>query len=566
MIGDAYFQVRSQVGTALFSLLRLASETSAGVVASADIHAAQEELREPFVLVTLGSSDRGKTALLNALFEREFCATADSATTGKLVVFQHGDEARDSVRTASVIDRQRPDIFLRNFTIVHTPGDALPVSLLPEIGNYLPAADVIFFVIAPGDSAAESWDFLARLGREALRRMVFVVWQADRAAVEEAAMAVKRLRQSMLKGLGQACPIFTVGLQESNGRGKLIRWLESEVVFSARRRMHLEQLDQLARQALRGIIEEPQAAAHAWQRAEAQLRRLEAALAEREEQTERQIAGSLWTLAQSFDVQRQRGESLLHPHLLLTELARNRGGWRAEFAREMEAQACESFAACVTDTLALLQADLRQAYAEHQHDCRATLGEELPGECPQFPPEKLAETIGRLSPPLDMERVLVEATTRASRLLRWPVLAAAGAGLLALGALPFVGVVAGAFSLAAGAAVLALVLGLVLRQGVVASFGRDFTANRAAVIGAIETPLRRASEEFYAEVRRPLEGRLTAHAAERHRHEPLLARIQQLEETFTRIARELKSGGPPGAPQDHGPDEIDDPSLPGASS
>jgi hypothetical protein len=68
---------------------------------------------------------------------------------------------------------------------------------------------------------------------------------------------------------------------------------------------------------------------------------------------------------------------------------------------------------------------------------------------------------------------------------------------------------------------------------------------RAAVLGAIETPLRHVSGEFYAEVRRPLDGRLTAHAAGRHRHEPLLARIQQLEETFTRIARDLKSGGLP---------------------
>lgn len=562
MIGDTYFEVRSQVGTALFSLLRLASETESHAGALADLGASQEELREPFVLVSLGTSDRGKSALLNTLFEREFCTPADPATTGKLVVYQHDGEPHDLVRTASVIDRLRPEIFLRNFTIAHTPGDALPTERLAEIGNYLPQADVVFFVIAPGDALAESWEFLRRLGREALRRTVFVVWQADRASAEEATAAAKKMRQSMLKGLGQACPIFTVSPQEASGRDKLVRWLESEIVFSARRRTHLEQLDQLARRTLRSIAEGPQAAAHAWERAEAQLRRLEAALAEREEQTERQIAGALWTLAQSFDAQRQRGETLLRPHLLLTELARNRGGWRAEFAREMEAQARESFKACIADTLTLLESDLRQAYAEHQQDCRATLGEELPGEHPEFPHEQVAEVIGQLSTPLDPERVLADATTRAARLLRWPVLGAAGAGLVAIGALPFVGVVAGAFSLAAGAAVLALILGLVLRQGVVSTFGHDCTANRASIISAIETPLHRAAEEFYAEVRRPLEGRLSAHAAERYRHEPLVARIQQLEETFTRIARDLKSGGPPSAPQDAAPDEASDPLLP----
>ncbi len=548
MIGDTYFQVRSQVGTALFSLLRLASETNVNTEALTSLGVAQEELREPFVLIALGSSDRAKTALLDSLFEREFCAPADAATQGALVVYSHGEEARDLPRSEGVIDRLRPDIFLRNFTIVHTPGDALPTERLMEIGNYVPRADVIFFATSPGDALPESWEFLARLGREALKRTVFIVWQADRAAAEEATTAVKRMRQSMLKGLGQACPIFTVSPLEAGGRDKLIRWLESEIVFSARRRTHLEQLDQLARHTLRGISEGPQVAAQAWQRAEAQLRRLEAALAEREEQTERQIAGSLWTLAQSFDVQRQRGESLLRPHLLLTELARNRGGWRADFAREMETQARESFRACSTDTLALLDADLRQAYAEHQQDCRATLGEEVPGGCPRFPQERLAAELAQLSSPLDLERVLSEATAHAARLLRWPLFAAVGALLFALGALPFAGFVGPAFALAAGAAALALILGLILRQGIVATFGREFTANRAAVLTAIEKPLREASAAFFAELRQPLSGRLTAHSAERHRHEPLIARIRQLEETFTRIARDLNSGGPPSAP------------------
>src|SRR3954464_3586507 len=98
MIGDAYFQLRAQVGTALFSLLRLATEAGSSDGALSALRSAQSGLRESFLFLTLGPAGSGKSTLLNSLFEREFCGASEPATAGRTAVFQHADEARDEVR------------------------------------------------------------------------------------------------------------------------------------------------------------------------------------------------------------------------------------------------------------------------------------------------------------------------------------------------------------------------------------------------------------------------------------------------------------------------------------
>src|SRR4051812_1601618 len=118
MIGDAYFQLRAQVGTALFSLLRLATEAGAGDGALSALRSAQSGMRESFLFLTLGPAGSGKSTLLNSLFEREFCGKAEPAAAEKTAVYQHGEEARDELRSAGLVVCHRPHIFLRDFTLV----------------------------------------------------------------------------------------------------------------------------------------------------------------------------------------------------------------------------------------------------------------------------------------------------------------------------------------------------------------------------------------------------------------------------------------------------------------
>jgi len=538
MLGDAYFQLRAQIGTGLFSLLRLAAEADAQESTQAALRGLQSRLRESFLIAALGPDGSGKSTLLNTLFEREFCGAVEPATAGRIAVFQHADEAGDTVLSPETIECRRPHIFLRDFSVVEAPGSAAAATLAPLLAR----ADLILYVVSATAGPPDAWTFLSRLGRDLLRRLIFVVWQSDRVSAEECAIAVKRLRQAMLKNLGQACPIFVGSAVDPAAREKLERWIESEVIFAEPRRVRLRDIGDVARAALREIVARPRTEGQAVEREMGKVHRLREDLAEREEQSKRQVAGALWALAQSFDGLRGHGEELLRARLEPLDLLWKRSVPMEDFALEIETMARASFTVQLHDQLTALEAALQQSADEHLHEHRESASGAVPSHPPAFPHARLEEELAALETPLDLSRVVAGAFSNAADLLRLPALAAVGTVAVALGA-----VLAGHSSvflaaLAGAVVVFVLLLAFLLRQNVIAHFGRHFTANRAALLTALEPPLHSAAEGFYMALSPALEARAGQLVGERQQHEPLLARLRQIEETFSHIEAALRTG------------------------
>lgn len=546
MIGDAYFQLRAQIGTALFSLTRLAGDVDAPETTQAPLRTAQAALREPFQLITLGQAGSGKSTLLNTLFGREFCGAAAPTAAGKITVFKPGAEANDVLLNAETVECQRPHSFLRDFTLIDTPGFDLPDSKLAEsLAPFLPGADLILCVVAVAAvGGTDAWTFLRRLGREALKHTVFIVWQASRGSVDEGTNAMKRLRQAMLKNLGQACPIFVASAQDRAALEKLERWIENEIIFSGPHRAGFQEIGAIAQATLREVAGKPRAAAQVLRREAEQVRRLSAVLAQHEEQSHRQVAGTLWTLTQGFDVLRRRGEMLLRQQPVFTDFFRKGGTWQRDFARDFESEARESLATQVNGVLKVLETDLREGAAEYFRALPPTLREDASVSVPKFPRAEITQTVIWQEAPIETERVLAEACVRAGQFLRLPVLAAVGAAAVTLGVLPTGFWVGGSAALAVGATAFVLVLALLLRRNVIAVFGQHFAANRATLLAVLEPPLREAIDQFYADLAPPLTARGEALAVQLQDYEPLLARIQQLEATFTKITTDLQAGVP----------------------
>ena len=538
MIGDAYFQLRAQVGTGLFSLQRLAAEAGAQASTQAALRSAQWGLREGFTFVALGSEGGGKSGLLNALFEREFAGAVEPLTAGRIAVLRYGEVLREQTPAPEVIECHRPHIFLRDFTVVEVPA---AVSF-EAINPYLLRADLLFFVLSASGGAIDAWPFLARLTRELLKRLVFVVWQSDRVSSEEGANAVKRLRQAMLKNLGQACPIFIGSKSDPAAREKLVRWIETEIIFSEPRRAKLQKIDETARGALREIVNKPRAERQALERQREQVRGLREDLVEREEQAERQVAGSLWNLAQNTESLRSHSEMLLRDRVGMFALLGGRLRGVPDLAHEIEEQARASLGLQLRDHLAALEADLRANVAEYLQDSRKVLGAAAEVPAPEFSHESLHEVLTAMEPPLEIERLLRQTHAKAIAVLRLPWFAALAAIAIAFGT-----AIAGQaslflLSLAGEAVLLVLLLAVLLRRNFIATLGRHFTENRASLVAVLDPPLRGVIAEYYAKVTPAIEARAEQLAGEGQRHEPLLARLAEIEETFARLEHDLRAG------------------------
>ena len=538
MLGDAYFQLRAQVGTGLFSLIRLAADAGAQESTQAALRAAQSGLRDTFTVAALGPEGGGKSTLLNTLFERDFCGVIEPAATGKVAIFQYCDGPREVPISADVVELHLPQIFLRDFTIIEARS-SLPADVVtPQVAR----ADLIFFVLSAAAGLPDAWPFLLPFGRDVLKRLVFVVWQSTRVSPDECANAVKRLRQAMLKNLGQACPIFIGSAADRAAREKLGRWIESEVIFAEPRRTKLSEIDEAARAALREIVSKPRVERQALDRHREQLRRLRANLTEREVQSERQVAGALWMLGQSSEGLRRRGEALLREHLGPLALLWKRSFASQDFAQEIEVQARASLEVQLHDQLAVLETDLEESATDYLRESNQTLPGADAAKPPEFPRASLEEKLVALEPPLGVAQVVLDAFTRGARLLRWPMFAAIVAVAVAVGA-AVAGRFSGAlFALAGAVVVSVLLLAFLLRRNVIAAFGRHFAENRAAMLAALEPPLRAAAVSFYAALVPALDARAEELAGEGQRYEPLLARLQQIEETFSRIEADLRAG------------------------
>jgi len=538
MIGDAYFQLRAQVGTGLFSLLRLAAEANAQVSTQSALRSSQWALREGFTFVALGPEGGGKSGLLNALFEREFTGAAEPLTAGRISVLRYGETPREQTPAADVIECHRPHIFLRDFTLVEGSA-AVPYD---SVNPYLARADLIFFVVSAAAGPPDAWSFLSHLSRELLKRLVFVVWQSDRVSPEEGASAVKRLRQAMLKNLGQACPIFIGSKTDTAAREKLVRWIETEIIFSEPRRAKLQKIDEAARTALREIVNKPRAERQALDRQRAQVRGLRDDLIEREEQAERQVAGSLWALAQNTESLRWRAEVALRERLGPFALLWRRSPRLHDFAYEIEEQARALLAVQLRDHLVALEADLHESVDECLRESSKLLGEKKVQKPPEFPRESILDALTMMEPPLEVERAVLGAYANAACTLRLPLFAALAAIGVALGT-----AIAGEMSnflllLAVQSTVFVVLLAFLLRQNVIASLGRHFTENRASLVAVLDPPLRGAIAEYYAGIAPAVEARAEQLAGEGQRNEPLLARLGQIEETFARLENDLRSG------------------------
>ncbi|MEA3210157.1 MAG: hypothetical protein QOE70_3214 [Chthoniobacter sp.] len=541
MIGDGYFQLRAQIGTSLFSLAKLGRDLEAPEPALASLQGLQAGLREAFLFLTLGPSRGGKSTLLNALFGREFAG--GPAFTGRAVVFRHSPDSRDVPLTEELVEAERPHIFLRDFTLVDMPGFDSPSAAPDVLKRFLPNADLVLFVFPVKGDGAEAWDFLASIDRDVLRRFIFIIQQCDTASPDEVLLYVKRLRHTMLTRLGHACPIFMVSAQTRAGLEKLERYIDGEIIASASRRQKLRDICTAALRLLGDLADQPRAAIRNAEQAGHRVEEQRLTLVERKDQSLRQSAGELWSLAQTFDAAQSRGEQILLRRLKYRSLVRERTDWQAAFQREVDERLHDAIAKQLETTFEHINTDLQDAWESH----RAVL-EKLDAKAPPTLAQDRSALLDTFSQTLavrDREAAIMKRIAQRYReiraALRLPVFAVLASALLVLTALltsRFVAASVALFVVTAGGAGLAAFL---LRRSLFSQLQALIAKRREKVIAGIENGVRAEINRFYRELVETLRPLDEARTQQRAQLQPTLARVQQLDELFAQCMTSINA-------------------------
>ncbi|MCB9161896.1 MAG: dynamin family protein [Caldilineaceae bacterium] len=217
------------------------------------------QLDELFLLVVVGEFNAGKTAFINALLGERLLKEGVTPTTSNINVIRYGDTLHQEQRENDYLVVYAPVDWLREFSLVDTPGTNAVIQRHQEITEqFVPRSDLILFVTSADRPFSESErTFLTRV-REWGKKIVIVVNKID--LIEDDADRVQILdfvRDNARQLLGMEPQIFPVSARlalqaksvNANGHPDADRWQASN--FAALEDYVLETLDARARLLLK---------------------------------------------------------------------------------------------------------------------------------------------------------------------------------------------------------------------------------------------------------------------------------------------------------------------------
>ncbi len=121
------------------------------------IHQAVADLAELFMLVIIGEFNSGKSSFINALLGERVMEEGVTPTTSKINILRYGEAQSEHQSSSGVIERTYPADFLRDITIVDTPGTNAIIRQHEALTErFVPRADLVLFVTSADRPFTES--------------------------------------------------------------------------------------------------------------------------------------------------------------------------------------------------------------------------------------------------------------------------------------------------------------------------------------------------------------------------------------------------------------------------
>jgi small GTP-binding protein len=152
-------------------------------------------LEDLFTIVIVGEFNAGKSSLINALFGEKLRTEGPIPVDDVISVLRYGEQASQKRITDYVLEQFYPIEFLRNITLVDTPGTNSIVQRHQEITeDYIPRADLVLFVTSIDRPLSESERRFLEYIREWGKKVVFVLNKIDTKADSEIDVVIDYLK------------------------------------------------------------------------------------------------------------------------------------------------------------------------------------------------------------------------------------------------------------------------------------------------------------------------------------------------------------------------------------
>ncbi|GAC1430385.1 MAG: dynamin family protein [Chloroflexota bacterium] len=178
---------------------------------TAVLRQALTDLDEMFLLVVVGEFNAGKSAFINALLGERVLEEGVTPTTSVITLLRYGDTPSSEVKEEFLSERRYPSSFLREISIVDTPGTNAIIRRHEEITNrFAPRSDLVLFVTSADRPFTESERaFLERL-RAWGKKIVVVLNKVDLLASGEVQTVLTFIQHNAQALLGFSPETFPV--------------------------------------------------------------------------------------------------------------------------------------------------------------------------------------------------------------------------------------------------------------------------------------------------------------------------------------------------------------------
>ena len=189
----------------------------------AEIHRAAEQLTSLFLLVIVGEFNAGKSAFINALVGDDVMPEGVLPTTAVINRLHFAPQPEETVYPDGVIERGYPADFLREITVVDTPGtNAIIREHEALTQQFVPRADLILFVTSSDRPFSESERAFMSEIREWGKKIVIIINKVDLLPDNTARKDVERyVRDNVARLVGFVPEVFSVSAMQAQQAKRL---------------------------------------------------------------------------------------------------------------------------------------------------------------------------------------------------------------------------------------------------------------------------------------------------------------------------------------------------------